>query len=71
MTTSQQKGDALESAVLAIEGMILRSSPNVKEKTYRIESKNNTYKSFSSLREALAGLFQSISDFVNEVIAWE
>lgn len=29
----------LEAAVLAIEELILRTSPNVKEKTYRIESK--------------------------------
>jgi hypothetical protein len=39
MTTSQQKGDALEAAVVAIEELILISSPNVKEKSYRIESK--------------------------------
>jgi restriction endonuclease len=39
MTTPLQKGNALESAVLAIEQLILRTSPNVKEKTYRIESK--------------------------------
>lgn len=39
MTASQQKGDALEAVVLAIEELILRSSPNVKEKTYLIESK--------------------------------
>ena len=39
MTTPQQKGDALEAAVLAIEELILRTSPNVKEKTYLIESK--------------------------------
>jgi Restriction endonuclease len=36
---SQQKGDALEAAVEAIEGLILRSSPNVKDKSYLIESK--------------------------------
>lgn len=39
MTTPQQKGDALEAAVVAIENLILHTSPNVKEKTYRIESK--------------------------------
>lgn len=39
MPTSQQKGDALEAAVRAIEEVILRTSPNVKERTYRIESK--------------------------------
>lgn len=39
MGTSKEKGDALEQAVEAIEGLILRASPNVKEKTYRIESK--------------------------------
>jgi hypothetical protein len=39
MTTPQQKGNALEAAVLAIEELILRTSPNVKDKTYRIESK--------------------------------
>ena len=39
MTTAQQKGNALEAAVLAIEEVILRTSPNVKEKTYLIESK--------------------------------
>lgn len=39
MTTPQQKGNALEAAVLAIEEMILRTSPNVKEKTFLIESK--------------------------------
>jgi hypothetical protein len=39
MTTPQEKGNALEAAVLAIEELILRTSPNVKEKTYRIESK--------------------------------
>ena len=39
MDTPQQKGNALEEAVRAIEEMILRSSPNVKEKTYLIESK--------------------------------
>jgi hypothetical protein len=39
MTTSQQKGNALEAAVVAIEELILTSSPNIKEKSYRIESK--------------------------------
>jgi hypothetical protein len=39
MTTVQQKGNALEAAVLAVEKLILGTSPNVKEKTYRIESK--------------------------------
>jgi hypothetical protein len=39
MTTPQQKGNALEEAVRAIEELILRTSPNVKEKTYLIESK--------------------------------
>jgi hypothetical protein len=39
VTTPQQKGDVLEAAVLAIEELILRASPNVKEKTYLIESK--------------------------------
>jgi len=39
VTTSQEKGNALEAAVLAIEERILRTSPNVKEKTYLIESK--------------------------------
>lgn len=39
VTTPQQKGNALEAAVLAIEELILRTSPNVKEKTYVIESK--------------------------------
>jgi hypothetical protein len=39
MTTPKQKGNALEAAVVAIEELILTSSPNVKEKSYRIESK--------------------------------
>lgn len=39
MSASQQKGDALEQAVEAIEGLILRGSPNLKEKSYLIESK--------------------------------
>jgi hypothetical protein len=39
MLTPQQKGNALEAAVLAIEELILHTSPNVKEKTYLIESK--------------------------------
>jgi len=39
MTTPLEKGNALEAAVLAIEELILRVSPNVKEKTYLIESK--------------------------------
>ena len=39
MSTPQQKGNALEAAVFAIEEMILRTSPNVKERTYLIESK--------------------------------
>ena len=39
MTTAQHKGNALEEAVRAIEETILRTSPNVKDKTYRIESK--------------------------------
>ncbi len=39
MTTVQQKGNALEAAVLAVEQLILSASPSVKEKTYRIESK--------------------------------
>ena len=39
MTTPQEKGDALEVAVRAIEELILRTSPGVKEKTYLIESK--------------------------------
>jgi len=39
MTTPQQKGNALEVAVVAIENLILRTSPSVKEKTYRVESK--------------------------------
>jgi hypothetical protein len=37
--TAMQKGNSLESAVKAIEEVILRNSPAVKEKTYRIESK--------------------------------
>lgn len=41
MTTPQQKGNALEEAVFAIEEQILRTSPNVKEKTYLIESKKH------------------------------
>jgi len=39
MANSQEKGNALEEAVLAIEELILRTSPNVKEKTFLIESK--------------------------------
>jgi Restriction endonuclease len=39
MITPQEKGNALEAAVVAIEELILRTSPNVKEKTYLIESK--------------------------------
>jgi hypothetical protein len=39
--TPQQKGNALEAAVLAIEVLILRTSPNVKERTYLIESKKH------------------------------
>jgi hypothetical protein len=39
VTTAQEKGNALEAAVLAIEELILRTSPAVKEKTYVIESK--------------------------------
>lgn len=41
MTTPLEKGNSLESAVLAIEELILRTSPNVKEKTYLIESKKH------------------------------
>lgn len=44
MITSQQKGDALERAVKAIELAILRQSPSYHEKTIRIEGK----KSFKS-----------------------
>jgi hypothetical protein len=39
VSTSQEKGDALEQAVEAIEGLILRGSPNLKAKSYLIESK--------------------------------
>jgi hypothetical protein len=39
LTTPHQKGNALEAVVVAIEGLILRTSPSVKEKSYRIESK--------------------------------
>jgi hypothetical protein len=39
MATAQDKGNALERAVEAIEDLILRTSPNVKDKTYKIESK--------------------------------
>ena len=39
MATHQEKGNALEAAVLAVEELILRASPTVKEKAYRIESK--------------------------------
>src|SRR3984957_13407132 len=39
MTSYHEKGNALESAVHAIEELILRTSPNLKEKTYVIESK--------------------------------
>src|SRR5215472_7371246 len=38
MTLARDKGSALEAAVLAIEEHILRVSPNVKDKTYLIES---------------------------------
>jgi hypothetical protein len=39
MSSSYQKGNALEDAVRAIEELILRASPNVKEKSYLVESK--------------------------------
>lgn len=39
MTTAQDKGNALERAVEAIEDLILRRSPAIKEKAYKIESK--------------------------------
>jgi hypothetical protein len=41
LDTPLQKGNALEQVVEAIETLILHSSPNVKEKTYRIESKKH------------------------------
>jgi hypothetical protein len=39
LTTPQEKGDALEAAVAAIENLILQTSPGLREKTYFIESK--------------------------------
>ena len=36
---SNEKGDALEAAVHAIEGAILRACPGYSEKTFRIERK--------------------------------
>lgn len=39
MTVAQDKGNALERAVEAIEGLILRTSPAIREKAYKIESK--------------------------------
>jgi len=39
MNTAKQKGDALEAAVEAIEGVILQHSPATKGKTHVIESK--------------------------------
>jgi hypothetical protein len=39
MLTPRQKGDALELAVQAIEGMIIKASPAYQEKTFTIESK--------------------------------
>jgi hypothetical protein len=41
------------------------------DRCHLVSRKNNPYKSFGPLREALAGLFQSTSDIVNEVIAGE
>lgn len=38
-TTSQEKGDALENAVHAIESAILRTFPNYSEETFKIERK--------------------------------
>jgi hypothetical protein len=39
LTTPQEKGDALEAAVAAIENLILQTSPALRENTYLIESK--------------------------------
>lgn len=39
MTTPIEKGNALEAAVAAIEGHILRTAPGLSEKTFLIESK--------------------------------
>jgi hypothetical protein len=39
MQTPQQKGNALEAAVHAIESVILETSPSLNEKTFSIESK--------------------------------
>lgn len=39
LTTSQQKGNALERAVRAIETAILRQAPGYDEKTFRVEEK--------------------------------
>jgi hypothetical protein len=39
MATSQEKGNALEAAVAAIESHILATSPGLREKTFFIESK--------------------------------
>jgi hypothetical protein len=39
LPTSQQKGNALENAVRAIETAVLRQSPGYDEKTFRIETK--------------------------------
>jgi hypothetical protein len=39
MTTAQEKGDALELAVRGIEAAILRSSPALRENTFRMEGK--------------------------------
>jgi hypothetical protein len=39
VTTSQQKGDSLETAVRAIETAILRQAPGYDQKTFRIEGK--------------------------------
>ena len=39
LATSQQKGDALEAVVAAVEALILETSPTTKDKTNIIESK--------------------------------
>jgi hypothetical protein len=55
MSTPQEKGNALEAAVFAIEFLILQTSPYVEEKTYTIEQKKHIH---------VAGVHHEIDLFV-------